>query len=259
MDPLDDPLLLDSETLIAAEEQATARLLDGFQKWAGTIFAGIVTAGVMDILARVNNPSLRVPIVDATIDVMRDSGYMGVDVARQQLELAGLAGSVEWEAINTSVLQWVLNYNYQLIGGLTETTKQRLIVELARFVTSGESLRSLIERLSDRDMGLFSKQRAQRIAATEVTRAYYQGNIAAWLASGSVKQIQWRTAVDEIVCPTCRPMHNVITELGMPFQHPTLGEIQPPAHVNCRCGAVPYIDVVVPDGWRPQFTVARVY
>lgn len=255
MDERDDPLLLDDETRLAAEDEATERIFDGLQRWARALFVGIVAANVYEAMTRLNNPSLRVPLIDALVDVMRGAGFMGVDVARQQMEAAGLAGGVDFETVNTAVLRWALGYNYQLVGGLTDTTRNRLALELARFVESGESLQSLIRRLSDPNAGLFSKDRARRIAATEVTRAYYEGNMEAWRASGMVKRIQWQTANDEIVkkCPICWPMQGKVTDIDKPFEHPTLGAIKPPAHVNCRCDVIPYVEVTVPEGWRPKY------
>ena len=77
---------------------------------------------------------------------------------------------------------------------------------------------------------MFGERRAELIASTEVTRAYAEGNVAGWRASGMadrepeqkppyhpgcrcwlVLQMNadgswdyvWRTATDEIVCPEC--------------------------------------------------------
>lgn len=257
MDDL-ERLLLDDDKLVEAEDAATDRIYGGLQRWGRALFTGVVAANLYDAMTRLNNPALRVPLIDATLDVLREAGYMGAAVGRQQLSLSTLGAGVDWEGVNTSVLRWAMNYSYELVGGLTETTKQRLALEIARFAESGESLPKLVARLTDSDGGMFSKARARRIAVTEVTRAYAEGNLAAWRAGGT-ERIQWQTAMDERVCPICWPMQGKVTDIDKPFEHPTLGSIRIPAHVNCRCRIAPYIEVTVPDGWKPRFTSVEVY
>jgi len=47
---------------------------------------------------------------------------------------------------------------------------------------------------------LFGRQRARRVAVTEVTRVYAAGNEEAWRATGYVTGKRWMTARDERVC-----------------------------------------------------------
>ena len=89
-------------------------------------------------------------------------------------------------------------------------------------MTVGE-LRSLLERG-------FSEQRAAAIATTEVTRAYTQGTqiTQAQLAEAGIRmQRICHSSGDEMVCDICGPLD------GKPEGE--WGEVELPAHVNCRC------------------------
>ena len=98
----------------------------------------------------------------------------------------------------------------------------------------------LIERV---DSFLNNPIRAETIAVTEATRTYAEGNMVAWRESGVVNGRIWQTALDELVCPVCRPLHNQITAFDdQVWHHPTnpglsvgLSVKNPPAHVRCRC------------------------
>ena len=56
--------------------------------------------------------------------------------------------------------------------------------------------------------------------------------IAAWRESGVVAGREWNTAVDELVCPICGPLHGKFAPYGEPFEG---GYDSPPAHPRCRC------------------------
>jgi hypothetical protein len=65
----------------------------------------------------------------------------------------------------------------------------------------------------------------------------FAGNTQAW-AAADVPEREWRTAVDELVCPICGPLHQQRAKIGEAFP----GNIQnPPAHPNCRCALVPIV------------------
>lgn len=81
---------------------------------------------------------------------------------------------------------------------------------------------------------LFSAVRAEKIAATELTRSISTGerSAMAWIesqTSGRSKSL-WYTAADERVCAVCGPLHGQRDELWRE-KFPD----GPPAHPNCRC------------------------
>ena len=84
----------------------------------------------------------------------------------------------------------------------------------------------------------FTKQRAQRIAVTEITRAYAEGQlrVAEQLMEDypDLRTVRtWYTNNDGLVCPVCRQMNEVTVLADRKF--PPLGFDAPPAHPNCRC------------------------
>jgi SPP1 gp7 family putative phage head morphogenesis protein len=104
---------------------------------------------------------------------------------------------------------------------------------VSRMIESGKPLSSLVDEL----MTVYGLPRARMIAATETTRAFYEGQTASFRASGVVQKQEWRTARDERVCPICGPLHGKRTELGGQWSGVSM-----PAHVNCRCWIAPVIE-----------------
>ena len=160
----------------------------------------------------------------------------------QSKQVDGL--TVDWELANTTAAEWARLYGAELVNNITGTTLTRLQTEIASFIANAETMPELIARLEP----LFGQVRAELIASTEVTRAFAEGNLAAWRESGVTEGKEWRTNNDEIVaqCPICFPMNGVVAKLDEPFQHPTRGPLEgPPAHPRCRCWIVPV--VVMPE------------
>ena len=85
------------------------------------------------------------------------------------------------------------------------------------------------------------KQRAIRIARTEISAATNAGRYLSWIEAdardllpiGSTKR--WITARDERTCNVCGPMNGLEIAWTMNF---STGDQMPPAHPNCRCTAV---------------------
>jgi len=80
---------------------------------------------------------------------------------------------------------------------------------------------------------LFGSVRAEAVAVTEVTRIFHASNVIGWRELG-VDAWAFQTAVDEIVCPICEPLH------GKEF-HLEDTENSPPRHPRCRCFSKPIV------------------
>lgn len=143
---------------------------------------------------------------------------------------ANLRVLVDFDHVNKNVLDYASQYKYSWIKGITETTKTQTQQAIADWIKEGTPLDALEAKLST----IYSPARAERIAATEVTRVYAQGNQQAWEATGIVDGMTWQTARDDLVCPICGPLDG--TEIG-------IGDIDamPPAHVSCRCWTLPHV------------------
>jgi hypothetical protein len=86
----------------------------------------------------------------------------------------------------------------------------------------------------------FGEERALRVAVTETTRAYAEGEK---LAGQQLKEehpgVQviktWYTNADDLVCDICGPLDGAEALLDEDFISAGEAIDAPPAHVNCRC------------------------
>ncbi len=184
---------------------------------------------------------------DAVSRAVQDSADLGVAVAVDTLE--GVGFGFDYTLANTAARDWALTYTDDILRQLATTTERGVGQAVARWVDNGEPLSKLVD-----DLGIFfDKKRAERVAATEVTRAFAEGNRIAYRESGVVGYWEWRTANDEIVCPTCGALNGKRVGLiegdwrgHLPDELAARSRpiTAPPAHVNCRCWAVPVIEDV---------------
>lgn len=135
---------------------------------------------------------------------------------------------INWELANDDAARWALAHAAEIVGQLKDVTRRRLRREIAAWIENGETLSALIDRLSP----IFGPTRARLIAETETTRAFAEGNMAAWRSTGVIKKRKWNTANDELVCPICGPLNQTV--VGMDEDFPG-GVSNPPAHPRCRC------------------------
>lgn len=173
------------------------------------------------------------------IDIAIDSNVLFFNSLLPETKRVIIAS--DFDLVNEAVLDWLSDYSFELIGGISDTTRDVLENEISRWIEEGESLPVLANRLSQ---FVFSEARARMVAETEVTRAYAEANREIWRRSGIIQEMTWRTSQDELVCQICSPLNgqviNVNSDLG--FISEQIGNIAiPPAHVRCRCWIVPVI------------------
>jgi len=158
---------------------------------------------------------------------------LGVSVSVAQFDTIGFG--FDWTLANDNARRWAEQYTGELVRNINATSLERTRRAVSAWIDNGESLGALIEDLTP----IFGRGRAELIASTEVTRAYAEANRQAYIETGVVDQIEWRTAVDERVCPICGPLHGTQTSARNPDFG---GRGIPPAHPRCRCWIVPVID-----------------
>ena len=143
------------------------------------------------------------------------------------LDSFGLAVDEGTGSIEAS--DFVQNYNYNLVTGITQTTRNAISKEVTRYIQNGDVT---IKDLSKRLLRSYSPVRAEMIAITETTRAAVEGELAVVSQVSAESGIQfmpvWQTANDEIVreCPICWPRHGKDITDGF----------FPPAHPRCLTG-----------------------
>lgn len=139
---------------------------------------------------------------------------------------------IDYTFANAEAVKWASKYAYELVKGINDTTRDTLRTVVRSFVdTPGFTLGDIMRELP------FDPVRAQRIAITETTRAFAEGEMMA----GRELQKQfpdvriikiWFTNNDDIVCDICAPLDGKEVAIDDMFE----GDINyPPAHVNCRC------------------------
>lgn len=152
-----------------------------------------------------------------------------VSIVQEQVLREAVAVGIDFDVarINTAAWEWARQYSYDLVTGLTETTREVVADATAKFVSTPgmtqEELRKLLEPA-------FGEVRAKMIGITEVTRAYSQATLIyrdLLDGMGVVMRRVWNTSADERVCPICAPLN------GRP--EGKWGGYEPPAHPNCRC------------------------
>jgi SPP1 gp7 family putative phage head morphogenesis protein len=146
---------------------------------------------------------------------------------------------IDWDVLNTKVVKYLQDYRLKWIDGIVETTRKDVMAQFQAWMEAGESMPMLEKRLEP----IFGDARAERIAVTETTRLYADGNKLAWDESGMVGGERWNTAEDELVCPYCGELDGKEVSLGNAWLSLNNLPIEgPPAHINCRCWLTPVVD-----------------
>lgn len=228
------------------ERQATEDLTAALQKWAAALLRNVNSFNLNTMLDRLNNPRWagNIAMRDALIAIMQRAAEVGVDAGVEALYSGNAtkaqpvidAGGVDWELVNVDAAEWALNYSHLLMNDISSTTRRAIQREIAYYVENSMTISQLRDRIMS--LSTFSETRANRIAVTETTRAYAEGNMRAWSDLDYVERVRWQTANDDLVCPICGPLNQQTVAKGELFAG---RYYSPPAHVNCRCGLSPVV------------------
>lgn len=146
-----------------------------------------------------------------------------LDSAQEMLDDTPAIG-VDWTLVNASAAQWARQYSFDLVKGITDTTRSALQEKVQAYFETPGTISDLADSLSS----LFGPVRAEMIAATETTRAAVSGQAAVVdeLNKQGTQMIPYFiTSEDEIVCEICSPLNG---------KRVSEGEF-PPLHPRCRC------------------------
>jgi len=144
--------------------------------------------------------------------------------------------SVDLAGANVEAASWARKHVGELLRGVNKTTRDVVRRAVEYYVTTpGVTLGDAMQLMP------FDAMRARRVATTEITRAYAQGNqIGADTLADQFPGLRvvkkWWTNRDSRVCPICAPLHGTTVAHDEAFTENDDGPVmQPPAHVNCRC------------------------
>lgn len=147
---------------------------------------------------------------------------------------------LDYALANREASAWARQYTDALLDQLGATSERLVGEALADWIERpGATMGDLVGLLTPRFAG--NQARADLIAVTEVTRAYANGQKAAFQAAG-VRRWRWNTNHDELVCPVCQPLNGRVVEIGQSFGE-FRGQVftEPPSHPGCRCWVSPVV------------------
>ena len=142
---------------------------------------------------------------------------------------------------NEQAAGWASAYTDTILTELMDTTVTGVGNVLSEWITrEGATFGELHDALTP----LFGQSRAARIATTEMTRAFAEGEQMIYEREG-VKKWKWNTNRDAIVCPICAPLNGKVVVIGEPFgDNKGNPIIKPPdSHPNCRCWVSPIVEL----------------
>ena len=175
-------------------------------------------------------------IAPTLLSLIFKGGTNGSDLLPERVRVL-----VDWDQFNQRAVDYLHNYRVSWWQSINEVTRNHTVQAIDEWIKNGEPLPMLEARLER----YFDQPRAHRVAVTEVTRVYAEGNQAAWRSTGFVESQRWHTSNDEKVCPICAPLDGMEVELdgGEFTTEEGEGITGPPAHVNCRCWLTPVVSV----------------
>jgi hypothetical protein len=156
------------------------------------------------------------------------AGKHGIEL----FEESALIG-IDYTLVNAGAAKWARKYTFELVKGIDDTTRAALQKSISSFVeTPGMTIGDVMKLLP------FDEKRAERMAISEITRAYGTANqLAGEQMAKEYPDLDvikhWFTNNDDRVCTTiCEPLNGVEVGIDKEFSP---GVDQPPAHVGCRC------------------------
>lgn len=168
---------------------------------------------------------------EAMDSLLSASAGRGVRMAADNL--GRVLMGVNWRLPNIAAMSWARGASYELVHGITETSRRVIQDALGDWVRDGGPMGDLVSRLAPQ----FGEVRARAIAVTESTNGYREGSRILYRDAG-VRKAQILTNQDDHVCGICRPYHMMIVDIeeGVP------GVGWPSFHVGCRCFIRPVIE-----------------
>lgn len=157
------------------------------------------------------------------------------------------------EQVNEDAVRWAKERAAELVGmryaddgtleenpdaewAITESTRDMLRTDIERAIVDGTTTDELAGQLAQSHA--FSRERAERIARTEVAKADVQGNLAAYRRSGVVEGKEWILGSEHNDTDECDDAEAMgVVPLDSDFG----GVGDPPAHPNCTCDIVPVL------------------
>lgn len=217
-----------AEDMTPEEREIFNRIIDGLTKkgerWARKIFRG------EDV------PESEGKVSDVVGPVLNDrlGMVMGGRIDRLGTQFQPIDPTEASDIVQDWLVEYIPERNRQLDASTISVLKKAIA---AYRTTPGMTIQDVMRKVAPAT----DRARARSIAITEVTRAASQAQVdyQRYLSGkGIAMERTWVTNVDELVCPTCGPLHNLVEDEATDgYSQGWIAEYPegPPAHVNCRC------------------------
>lgn len=221
------------------KEEAEARLARIFRKAFNKQKVVVSSWLENEYWDRLTKADPAIPDLDFDEEDYSDLISQFINMAKKGILLFGTGKPmIDYTLANAEAVKWAKEYAYSLVKGINETTRDTLRTVVRSFVdTPGFTLGDIMRELP------FDEVRAQRIAITETTRAFAEGEMMAGRELRrefpGVRIIKiFYTNADDRVCPVCAPLDGMEVDFEDGFtteEDKSEGIDAPPAHPGCRC------------------------
>lgn len=180
--------------------------------------------------------------------------------ARHRHKLHSKAIDTAFDVSNPAIAEAIDQATFKFSDSTNATTSMQLdqaLQELRDALTQNIESGTTLPKLTAMVQSIFdtaSKSRAQRIAATEASRAQHQAQLIAAKESGVVTGMEWLASED--ACPLCQTIARRarFIPLGKNFavigDDPAYQDIDtPPAHPLCQCSLIECLDTDGQPDW----------
>ncbi|HOL08029.1 MAG TPA: minor capsid protein [Methanomassiliicoccaceae archaeon] len=234
-----DPAM--SRTLIRTFERRMGKLFKRFRKDALEALPGyrmnaatkINFADLSDHLLFLIETDIGAPGKSVMLSLVEEAMKAGKTRASALLKAAGVQAVLGDVVVNPLVKETLYKRNLALLKGITEDMGKNIQVQLSEGILKGEGMSKLAKRLVE-STGI-AEDRAKLIARTETMFAFNTAAKEEYQRYG-VEKVEWVAALDERMCDICGKYHGKI--------YPIDAVPDAPAHPNCRCVKIPYIEEV---------------
>jgi len=165
-------------------------------------------------------------------------GTRGGQAVLDEVKLEGV-----FDLTNPEIIDFFDDHSKLLITSVDDFTAKWIAMKIQNGKKEGLGVNEIAKTLIDDGRGI-TKLRAQRIAMNELINAMTVVELKAAKRYG-IKDIIWRTSIDDRVCPICIPLEGEKRKVNGKFPTPTGSVEGPPAHVGCRC----FLEEVIPSNW----------
>ena len=158
-----------------------------------------------------------------------------VEAAKQALQSLQIDDAAMWEQVQPRAVDWAQTHAAELITQISDTTREGINELVGKALTEGLApgqLKSAIQ-----ESAVFSADRAEMCANTELANAHIEGTLGGWTECGLVAGSTW--ICDESPCPICEENEQAgMVKLGETFPS---GHRGPTAHPRCECALSPVL------------------